>query len=106
MNEQKDGEGGTEGGREGGRERGNERGQKTCQPGSRVQGLPPVTVELSVCKPQYFSDHVHHGVEEPVEEQQPEQVVRYLCTYESHDSHMRVTCIIERFPCTYTYIMT
>ena len=37
--------------------------------------LPPVPIELSVSKPQELSNKVHAGVEEEVEEEEPEHVV-------------------------------
>ena len=46
-----------------------------------VRSPPPVSVEVAVGKAENLSSQVRHGVEEPVESQQPEEVVGELRTH-------------------------
>ncbi len=39
---------------------------------------PPVTVEFPISKPQQLSHKVHRGMEKPVEENQPDEMVGHL----------------------------
>ena len=45
---------------------------------SRLPHSPPITVERAISKAQDFRHDVEAGVEEPIEEQQPDDVVWHL----------------------------
>ena len=45
---------------------------------SDILCIPPVSIELPISKAQQLGIEVHHRVEDPVEAQQPEQMVRQL----------------------------
>jgi len=61
---------------------------------------PPVFIEDSVTKAQQLSDDVEAGVEQPVEEYQPDKMIRHLTVVQ-----MKITIILLYFYFIKTYNM-